>query len=136
VRRGGAERDQGETGVYRRTAAFLFGSGGAAISVRAAWRRSLARVLGGEVRRGRRFYGRDGLDEGQRTRTESERIRWRFSRSARVHPGLFERDDRWAPVLAMGEGVRGYHFGAGERWATGRFWIQAGFCPRGLFLLS
>jgi hypothetical protein len=96
----------------------------------------LARILGGEVRRGRRFYGHDGLDEEQRTHTESERIRWRFSRSARVCPGLFGRDDRWAPMSATGEGVRGYRFGAGERWATGRFWIQAGFCPRGLFLLS
>jgi hypothetical protein len=92
----------------------------------------LARVSGGRVRT-RRGLSRRAL-RGRGARIE---MIWRvdaeiFSGARRVRPGFFERDDRWGPSSAAGEGGRGYRFGRGRRWAAGRFWIQAGFCPRGL----
>jgi hypothetical protein len=52
-------------------------------------------------------------------------IRWRFGGDPPgvrcVCPGLYERDDKWAPLSVAGERREGYRFGSLFNWAAGCF---------------
>jgi hypothetical protein len=44
-------------------------------------------------------------------------------------------DDKWGPSVGDWREREELPVRRGRRWAVGRFWIQAGFCPRGLLII-